>query len=254
MAILVLLVAVFFTATLSGIFGMAGGIILMGVFTALMPVSAAMVTHGGTQLVSNGWRAILHRAHIKWNIIAIYFFGSLSAAILLFLVHYAPSKAWIYLLLGFVPLLTWTPKSWLQLDAQRPPQALVAGFLVTGLNLMAGGAGPLLDTFFVRTGLTRHQIVATKAATQTFSHTAKIAFYGTPLLAAKGQTGLPPAWFFMLMIPLSMAGGWVGGMILDRLTDVRFKTLQRWLLTAIGLTYLLTALQLFTGRAPLVHG
>jgi uncharacterized membrane protein YfcA len=250
----ILLAAVFLTATLSGIFGMAGGIILMGVFTALMPVSAAMVTHGGTQLVSNSWRAYLHRKHIQWRIIGIYFFGSITAMALLFAVHYAPSKAWVYLLLGLVPLPTWAPKTWFRLDAERPAQALAAGFFVTGMNMLAGGAGPLLDVFFVRTGLTRHQIVATKSATQTFSHIAKIVFYGAPLIAAKGQTGLPPLWFFIAMVPLAMAGGYAGSLVLNRLGDDHFKRLQRWLLTAIGLTYLYTAFQLFTGATPPVHG
>ena len=249
--ILALLVAVFLTATLSGVFGMAGGIILMGVFTALMPVPVAMVTHGSVQLISNGFRAILHRAHIQWRIIGTYFIGSVSAMALLFTVHYAPSKAWVYLLLGFVPLLTWTPSSWMQLDAAKPPQALGAGVVVTGLNILAGGAGPLLDTFFVRTGLTRHQIIATKAMTQTFSHFAKIFFYGAPLFAAHGQAGLPPIWFFVCMIPLSMAGGWAGGFILDQLTDVHFKSLQRWLLTLIGIVYLITAARLFMGQSGL---
>ena len=52
------------TAFLSGIFGMAGGLILMGVLLALMPVPAAMMLHGVTQLASNGWRAFLWRDHI----------------------------------------------------------------------------------------------------------------------------------------------------------------------------------------------
>ena len=51
------------------------------------------------------------------------------------------------------------------------------------MNLTAGVAGPLLDIFFVRTALTRHAIVATKAATQVFSHLMKIMVYGAPLLA-----------------------------------------------------------------------
>ena len=45
------------TAFISGIFGMAGGMILMGILLAMMPVAAAMVLHGVTQMASNGWRA-----------------------------------------------------------------------------------------------------------------------------------------------------------------------------------------------------
>lgn len=42
------------TAFLSGIIGMAGGLVLMGALALLLPVSAAFVTHGILQLVANG--------------------------------------------------------------------------------------------------------------------------------------------------------------------------------------------------------
>ena len=51
------LVVVLVTSTISGVFGMAGGLILMGALALLLPVSAAFFTHGLVQLVSNGWRS-----------------------------------------------------------------------------------------------------------------------------------------------------------------------------------------------------
>ncbi|MGE3301880.1 MAG: TSUP family transporter [Hyphomonadaceae bacterium] len=244
-----LLLVVFGTALLSGVFGMAGGIVLMGAFTALLPVSAAMVTHGLSQLVANGGRAIVHRAHIQWRVIGYYIAGSGSVALALALISLSPSKPWVYLALGLAPLLTWTPTSWAQLDAGKPPQAVLAGALVMGFNLVAGAAGPLLDIFFVRTALDRHAIVATKAATQSLSHVFKILFYGAPLLAMPpGQSGLPPWWFFALMVPVSIAGTLTGTQVLKRLSDAHFKGITRWILTVIGVVYLFTAFRLFTGQ------
>src|SRR2546421_12957374 len=52
------------TAFLSGLFGMAGGMILIGVLLMLMPLPTAMVLHAITQMASNGWRAFLWRANI----------------------------------------------------------------------------------------------------------------------------------------------------------------------------------------------
>src|SRR2546430_13078412 len=49
------------TAFLSGLFGMAGGMILIGVLLMLMPLPTAMVLHAITQMASNGWRAFLWR-------------------------------------------------------------------------------------------------------------------------------------------------------------------------------------------------
>jgi uncharacterized membrane protein YfcA len=239
-----LLLAVFVTATISGVFGMAGGLLMMGALGLVLPVSAAFVTHGVIQLVANGWRAVLHRAHIRWRIIGFYAAGALAAAGLAAAVSLVPSKPVLYLLLGLVAFLVWAPKQSLQLDAARPSHAAGCGLLVTGLNLTAGVAGPLLDVFFVRTKMTRHQIVSTKAATQTLSHLAKIAVYGSPFLAA-GEQGMPPAWLFAIAIPLSVLGTVLGGRILDRMTDKHFLDWTKWIVTAAGALYLLQAAYLW---------
>ena len=238
--------AAFLTATLSGIFGMAGGLVLMGALALVLPVSAAFVTHGLLQLVANGWRAVLHRRHVRWDIVGWYAVASAVAALLVSLLSFVPSKPLLFLLLGLVPFLTWLPQRWINLDAARPLQALASGFAVTGLNLTAGVAGPLLDIFFVRTELTRHAIVATKAATQVFAHLAKIVVYGAPFFSG-ATVGLPPWWVFAVAVPLSMLGTFTGGLILDRMTDVNFKRWTRWIVTGVGVLYLVQAAQLAFG-------
>lgn len=237
-----IIVTAFFTAFLSGILGMAGGLILMGALALLMPVSAAFVTHGILQLVANGWRAVVHRRFVDWIILRNYALASFAAAAVVTLIGFTPSKPLLFLLLGLVPMLVWLPRSWVRLDAARAPHALISGFMVTGLNLTAGVAGPLLDIFFVRTALTRHQIVATKAATQVFSHLAKILVFGAPLLGSS-TTGMPPAWVFAVAIPLSMLGTMCGGWVLDRISDVNFKRWTAIVVTVIGIGYLVKAVQ-----------
>jgi uncharacterized membrane protein YfcA len=239
-----IVVMAFITAALSGVFGMAGGLALKGALALVLPVSATFVTHGLLQLVANGWRAILHRKHVAWPIVAVYALGAFVAAGVMAVIALEPTRATLYLLMGLVPGLVWLPQNWVKLDASRPSQAFVCGLGVTGVNLTAGVAGPVLDIFFVRTALTRHAIVATKAATQVFSHLMKVIVYGAPLLAVHGK-GLPPAWVFGLAIPLSMLGTAAGGLVLDRLSDVNFKRYMRLIVTVIGAAYLVMAVRLF---------
>ena len=234
----------FITAAISGVFGMAGGLLLKGALALVLPVSATFVAHGLLQLVANGWRAILHRKHVAWRIVGLYALGAFAAAGVAGLITVVPTTATLYLFMGLVPWLVWMPERWVKLDAQRPGQALLCGLSVTGVNLTAGVAGPFLDVFFVRTSLTRHQIVATKAATQVFSHLMKIVVYGAPLLAAGGK-GMPPGWVFALAVPLSMLGTAAGGVVLNRLSDVNFKRYLRLILSGIGLLYLAQAAQLY---------
>ena len=236
----------FITAAISGVFGMAGGLLLKGALALVLPVSAVFVAHGLLQLVANGWRAVLHRQHISLPIVGLYALGAFAAAGVVGFITVEPTTATLYLFMGLVPFLVWIPEGRLKLDAQIPSQAFFCGLSVTGVNLTAGVAGPFLDIFFVRTALTRHQIVATKAATQVFSHLMKIIVYGAPLIAVGGK-GLPPLWVFAIAIPLSMVGTAAGGILLNRLSDVNFKRYLRMILTIIGVLYLVQAARLYLG-------
>ena len=68
----VLCLAMVGTSFLSGIFGMAGGMILVGILLVLLPVPDAMMLHGVTQMASNGWRGLLWWRHVRWRAVGAY--------------------------------------------------------------------------------------------------------------------------------------------------------------------------------------
>ena len=72
----IVVVASLATAFLSSIFGMLGGLILMGILVSLMQVGPAMVLHGLIQMTSNGYRAWLNRIDINWKIVGTLFIGN----------------------------------------------------------------------------------------------------------------------------------------------------------------------------------
>jgi uncharacterized membrane protein YfcA len=243
---LILLLA-FVTAAISGVFGMAGGLLLMGALGFLMSVPQAMALHGMIQAASNGSRAAFLARHVLWRVLGLYVIGSLIAGGALAGVAFVPSKAALYLLLGLVPLLAWMPKERLHLDASRPAQAVLCGFLVTGLNVAAGVAGPLLDVFFVRSDLGRREVVATKAATQVIAHGVKIAYYGVALLATAPGQATDVGKLFLLSLPFTFAGTWAGSRLLERFSDDGFRRWTRRLVTAIGAVYLVRGGLLLAG-------
>lgn len=237
----ILLIAVFVTAAISGIFGMAGGLMLMGVLAFIMPVPAAMVTHGLVQSVSNGSRALFLLRHVRWDVMGYYVIGAAAAVGALALAAFTPSRFMVFVLLGLLPGLLWIPKSWFEFDAAKPLHAVACGLGVTGMNVAAGVSGPLLDLFFVRTPLTRHEIVATKAASQVIAHGVKIAYYGAPMLAGASAAGLPPFWALAVAAPLAIAGTYAGTRVLDLFSDANFKKWTRLIVTGIGVIYLARA-------------
>ncbi len=226
---------VFLTSLLSGIFGMAGGLILLWFLLLALPASVAIVVHGVIQLCSNASRAWFSRHFINARIVAIIASGGALSAIALALVGYHPNTAIVSLLIGVMPVLVWIPKSWFQFDAARPGHAFCCGIVAGGLTIAAGVSGPTIDLFFIRTAMDRRQIVATKAAVQVISHAIKIVFYaGSALALSSGQWSV-----LALAVPFAILGTRAGNTLLRRLTDAHFRYWTRWIVTVIGGFYFL---------------
>lgn len=239
----VLLLAVFCTSMLSGIFGMAGGLVLLGILLLILPVGTAIAVQGAIQLIANGSRAWMSRAYIDWRVLAIMTLGLVTAGIILFILRYTPDLATVCIVLGVMPVLLWIPQSWLSLDASKPHHAFICGLLGGGINLAVGAAGPTIDMFFIRTPMDRRTIIATKAAAQVVNHAGKIAFYwhATLMLTALD-------WGIIAMAaPFAILGTSAGHWVLQRLTDANFKAWTRLIVTAIGFYYLARGISLAFG-------
>jgi len=243
--------AIIATATLSGIFGMAGGIVLMGIFLLFLPVGSAMMLHGATQAVSNGYRAFLTREHIDWGIFLRYTLGTLGALAILSAISFVPEKAWLFVAVGSIPFIAASLPKRLSLDITRPGVPFIAGFFISAVNIVAGVAGPLLDVFFVRSHLTRYQIVATKAVTQTFSHLMKLVYFGVLVreaaMAANGDLSVLPWWLYLMVIPCAMLGTAIGTKILNKISETNFRRWSQWIVLTLGGICIARGLSLLLG-------
>ena len=130
--------AIVSTSFISGIFGMAGGMILMGILLGFMPLAPAMVLHGLVQIGSNGWRAWQWRSHIDWRIVAHYAAGAVVAAAAVGVMALVASKAIALIIVGVSPLLGLLLPGRLTPDIERPSHAHGCGVLCTVLQLLAG--------------------------------------------------------------------------------------------------------------------
>ena len=115
----IILAATLITAFMSSIFGILGGLVLMGVLVSLLPVSAAIVRQGHIKLTSNGYRAWLNRADIEWRIIALFTIGTIVTLAVLSILAFQPDKVTVFLALGLLPYIAAAlPKS-LALDITK---------------------------------------------------------------------------------------------------------------------------------------
>ena len=225
------------TAFLSGIFGMAGGMILMAVLISIPSISIpqAMIIHGIIQLMANGTRVVLLREYVQWRALLFYGVGAIIAVGFLFLLSLQLEKRHVYLALGLVPLLLLLPKKLLPLDIRTPVHAWFAGLVSQTMNIVVGVTGPLMDIFYVNTDMKRQQIVGTKSMIQAYSHFIKIGFWTVPVIASTGDDlSFPPWWLFVIAAPLTILATRAGRAVLERLTDSNFNVWQRGLVFLIG--------------------
>lgn len=230
----VLGISIVATSFLSGVFGMAGGFILLGICLALLDVAPAMVIHATTQFAANGWRAAIWRQNIVWPILWRFVAATLAVYLAMRLFAFLPDKAVIYILLGLMPFATeMLPRRWTP-DIQRPGAPWACGAVVAVLQVLAGVAGNIVDVYFQNSKLDRRQIVATKSATQAFGHMMRVVYFGS--FAEAFATPIP-WWVFAGAILLAMTGTTLAGGALNRMSEADFRRYSRILIQSVGLMF-----------------
>jgi uncharacterized membrane protein YfcA len=235
----VLGIASLVTSFISGILGMAGGMILMGVLLAFLPLAAAMMLHGICQLAANGWRAMMLRREVDWRVFRGYAIGAILALGLFAILRLVVSKPVALIAMGLTPFIALALPESLHLNVERRGHSFGCGFVCSALALTAGISGPILDVFFVRSKMTRHRVVATKASTQSLSHILKIIYFGE-VLAVEGSAVEP--WLAATMVTLAFIGTSLSRQVLERITDASFRQWTRWTVMTLGTLYLVSGL------------
>lgn len=233
----IIALTVFLTSAISGVFGMAGGMILMTVLLALMPVPAAMAIHASIQTVSNGWRCFLWRRHIVWGALPFYFMGVATGFAIVAAVTFVPDKAVALIVMGALPLLSLAARRWFVLNITNRLHAFGGAIILTFIQMTAGVVGPLLDVLYNNAPLTRQQIVSTKAFTQTSMHLLRLVYYSLFIPVATRGLSWPDdvsGWHLMLFLVASIAGTSAAALLLKRLSDETFKGMTNILIMAIG--------------------
>tara|TARA_B100001093_G_C26707242_1_gene961797 strand:+ start:496 stop:1242 length:747 start_codon:yes stop_codon:yes gene_type:complete len=218
------------TSILSGLVGMAGGVVLMAVLINLLPVSSAMVLHGITQFSANGARALILRKHLMWSLLPGYLGGAMLAVAAFSALLFVPDGSVVLILIGLFPWLARLQPRFSVFNITRPASSVICGLSVTSAQLLAGAAGPLLDLFYLNSGLGRETIVANKALTQTIGHLLRIIYYGAIISVATPI----PNWLFLVAAIAAVAGTRLGTWLLSRWNDQRFQEVSGQIILVTG--------------------
>jgi uncharacterized membrane protein YfcA len=170
----------FGTSILSGVLGMAGGMLLLTVLLLRLDPLVAIPVHGIVQLVSNGSRAWFLREHVQSRVIWPFVLPLLPAAALGLWVLGALAPGVGRILIGaFVLAAVWRPTPAKSAGRSRPERYLPLGGALVGFgSTLVGATGPLLAPFILALELTPQGTVGTLAACQVFQHATKVLVFG----------------------------------------------------------------------------
>ncbi len=216
--VIVLVLACFVTATISGILGMAGGVTLLGVMTALLPAPIVVPLHGVVQLASNWTRTWAFRHHVRWSIFFVFMapavLGVAAAASIWAGLELKWFRAWIgFFILAFLVWRRFKPK------LRNPPlwSYGALGFAAGMLGIFVGATGPFLAPFFLRDDFDNEQVIATKAVCQTWIHLLKV-----PAFLALDFDYVPYAPVLGALIVAVIGGTYFGKHLLSMISKERF--------------------------------
>src|SRR3954466_15422846 len=233
------------TSFISGLFGMAGGMILVGVLLVYFDVATGMVIFSIIQFVANGWRAVLWARFVIWRIVFVYAAGAIISFGFMRYVAIIPSKAMVYLGLGALPFAIELLPLRMRPHIERRGVPFITGVLTTVIQLLTGVGGLFLDIFFQKSMLDRKTTIATKAVTQTFSHVVRAVYFGSFI----GLTDAVPLWTYLPAVALSIAGTSLAAKVLERMTDAGFRQWTRRVIFAVSVIYLARGVMLvWTGQ------
>ena len=246
MEIIILIIAAFFSSTISAIIGMGGGIILLGVMAVIIPNGYMVIAlHGMIQLISNSTRTYIFRNDINKEIIKDFFFGVIlgsliSVLIILFLINIFKVQSASEIKVDFLKPLIGTLILWYLFFKKKKKGKDTKSFFKVGVisgttSIFIGATGPLIAPFFLKRKLIKHEIIVNKAACQMITHLTKIPIF---------------IYFFdvnyfreyLILIPLFFAvflGTNFGKTLLERIPETLFQKIFKIVLFVIALKLIL---------------
>lgn len=195
-------------------FGIGGGVLLLAVMASLVPPAALIPVHGVVQLGSNGGRMIFMFRHIHWQPCLSFAIGSLlgvaGGGALVF--NLPPALVQVGVGLFVLWSIFRKPPRWMS------GMPAISGALSSFLTMFFGATGPFVATFTKSLDLDRHAYVATHGTLMTIQHLLKTLVFGF-----LGFAFAPWAGFIAAMIAAGAVGTLLGRLVLDRMTDHRFR-------------------------------
>lgn len=234
-ATIIIPIVTFFTALLTGVVGMGGGLILLLIMAEFLPFAVLIPVHGINQLVQHFTRAAVSIPNIDRKIALQFGMGAIVGAAIGSQFVMSVTEEIFKILLGcFVLSCLIVPKLNIKFP-KLPGEWPIIGAFTSCVGLFIGNTGVFMSPFYLNRGLKKEQLVATKSACQVAVHSTKILTF-----VVLGFTIGPYLLLVTLMAVASFAGSYMSKKVLGKISEELF-------LKMFQITIVLLALRLIAG-------
>ncbi len=224
----------FCTATLSGVAGLGGGTILIGVFYAIgMAPAEAVPLFAAVQFIANSSRTVAYIKHVEWRAAGWFTLAALPATFLV-----APFAAdvnvdVVRLVLAGLILASLAPGAAARAVLPARPAFTLAGLLNGALGMFVGATGLVVGRLFFRPEWRKETTIGTLALTQMIGHGLRVVAYGFVGFSALTRP--------LLLVALGIAvivGTAFGKRINGLVSEAQFAAVFKWILIVLSIKLL----------------
>jgi uncharacterized protein len=221
----------FLTAALSGVAGLGGGTILIGVLYALgLAPTVAVPLFAAVQFVSNLSRTVAYLRHVQWRAAGWFLLTAAPTPFLVAPFVAAANVDVVLLLLAGLILISLVPAR----DGAEPlaqkPALLLAGFLNGSIGMFVGATGLFVGRLFLRPEWSKETVIGTLAFTQTLGHLLRVLGYASAGFWVTAHTEL-----LWPLVAAVIAGTFAGRALNRRLDETLFRRLFKTILLVLSL-------------------
>lgn len=187
-------------------------------------------------IFGNAERTFAYRQKINWQVIRWELPGALVGSILGAFTLTKLKLEWLTLVVALFLLVSGISYLIKKETKSFPVRAwyfLPAGFVFAYLSGIIGGTGPLLGPFYLNYGLEKEELLATQAMTRVVIHIVKTIAY-----SVFGILTLPYIGYGVLIGIAAFPGNWLGHLILEKISEQRFRQLMTFFIIFSGLLLL----------------
>jgi uncharacterized protein len=208
---------------MSAVCGGGASFIIIPILGLLLPAAQVPLTLSIGTGASSISRMIVFRRYIRWSIVKIFLPAAVPAVWLgaWLLTYINPLYLQLIIalfLLANLPMIFRKQAVTVKEKKQNRIQVMLIGFFTGFVSGLTGAVGLLFNRFYLTYGLSKEEIVATRAANELLLHLVKIVLY-----ASFGLFSAKAGMYGVVIIMAAFLSAWITGKFLHRISDHFFR-------------------------------